>query len=182
MSETINGTEPYRTLKWPVEAKTPLHNSRETRAHPVLTAWRLTYTVSPVRRRQKMHDSHAMSQVRERPGPRDLPLLGTTTPFIGKDLLRTFGGLIAEHGPPVGVHLPFGHRLVKVAHRDGVEQVLRSGRENYVKGSVYDGVQINWNQSDTHQPTLFKRRLSMTRFQAEEDWLVEINHAHHAIT
>jgi cytochrome P450 len=40
------------------------------------------------------------------------------------------------------VRLPFGRRLVLVAHPDGVERVLRSGRKNYVKGSVYDGTRI----------------------------------------
>ena len=29
-----------------------------------------------------------------------------------------------------------------VAHPDGMAQLLRSGRENYVEGSVYDGARI----------------------------------------
>ena len=80
--------------------------------------------------------------MRELPGPRGLPLLGTIGPFLGRDLLQPFGELVTEYGPLFQVRLPFGHRLVMVAHPDGVERVLRSGRENYVKGSVYDGTRI----------------------------------------
>lgn len=106
-----------------------------------------------------MHDSYTMSRVRELPGPRGLPLLGTITPFIGKDLLHAFGGLVAEYGPLFGVHLPFGHRLVMVAHPDGVEQVLRSGRKNYVKGSVYDGARLLLGQGlVTSEGTLWRRQ------------------------
>ena len=33
-------------------------------------------------------------------------------------------------------------RLVMMAEPDGVERVLRSGRDNYVKGTVYDGTRL----------------------------------------
>ena len=78
----------------------------------------------------------------ELPGPRGKPLLGTVGPFLGKDLLKPFHDLVADYGPLFQVRLPFGHRLVMVAHPDAVEHVLRSGRDNYVKGSVYDGTRI----------------------------------------
>ncbi len=78
----------------------------------------------------------------ELPGPRGKPLLGTVGPFLGKDLLRPFRDLVAAYGPLFQVRLPFGHRLVMVAHPEAVEHVLRSGRDNYVKGSVYDGTRI----------------------------------------
>ncbi len=79
---------------------------------------------------------------RELPGPRGKPLIGTVGPFLGKDLLKPFLALVAEYGPLFQVRLPFGHRLVMIAHPDAVEHVLRSGRDNYVKGSVYDGSRI----------------------------------------
>ncbi len=81
-------------------------------------------------------------RVRRLPGPRGLPLVGTIGSFLGKDLLRPFSRLVADHGPLFEVPLPLGHRLVMVAHPDAVEHVLRSGRENYVKGSVYDGTRL----------------------------------------
>lgn len=82
------------------------------------------------------------SVTRELPGPRGKPLLGTIGPFLGRDLLRPFHRFVAEYGPLFQVRLPFGHRLVMVAHPDAVERVLRSGRENYVKGSAYDGTRL----------------------------------------
>lgn len=92
-------------------------------------------TQSPVRR-------PSSPGVRELPGPRGLPLFGTVGPFLTKDLLKPFGRLVAEYGPLFRVRLPLGHRLMMIAHPDAVEQVLRSGRENYVKGSVYDGTRL----------------------------------------
>jgi len=80
--------------------------------------------------------------VRSLPGPRGMPLLGTVVPFLTSDLLKPFSQLVARYGPLFQVRLPLGHRLVMIAHPDAVEQVLRSGRENYVKGSVYDGTRI----------------------------------------
>jgi cytochrome P450 len=79
---------------------------------------------------------------RELPGPRGKPLIGTIGPFLGKDLLKPFRALVAAYGPLFQVRLPFGHRLVMIALPDAVEHVLRSGRDNYVKGSVYDGSRI----------------------------------------
>ncbi len=80
--------------------------------------------------------------MRELPGPRGKPLLGTIGPFLGRDLLRPFQRFVAAYGPVFQVRLPFGHRLVMVAHPDAVERVLRSGRDNYVKGSAYDGTRL----------------------------------------
>ena len=89
-----------------------------------------------------MSDGLVRSGVRKLPGPSGLPLLGSIGPFLGRDLLQPFRELVTEYGPLYQVRLPFGHRLVMVAHPDGVERVLRSGHENYVKGSVYDGTRI----------------------------------------
>lgn len=96
---------------------------------------------------------------RQLPGPRGLPMLGTFRPFISRDLLQSFSGLVAEYGPLFGVQLPFGHRLVMIAHPDGVEHVLRSGRKNYIKGSVYDGTRILLGQGlVTSEGALWQRQ------------------------
>ena len=43
---------------------------------------------------------------------------------------------------PRGLPLPFGNTAVVLAHPDGVERVLRSNRDNYNKGAVYDGARL----------------------------------------
>lgn len=103
------------------------------------------------------HPSEASA--RELPGPRGLPLLGTVLPFLTSDLLRPFTRLIARYGPLFQVPLPLGHRLVMVAHPDAAEHVLRSHRENYVKGSVYDGARILLGQGlVTSEGDLWRRQ------------------------
>lgn len=58
-------------------------------------------------------------------------------------MLRTFERLADRYGPVFGVQLPLGLGVaVMVAHPDAVERVLRSNRENYVKGSAYDGARL----------------------------------------
>jgi len=79
---------------------------------------------------------------RELPGPQGWPVIGTVIPFLTRDLLRPFARLIAQYGPLFQVRLPFGHRLVMIAHPVAAEHVLRSHRDNYVKGSVYDGARL----------------------------------------
>lgn len=159
ISRMTDSTEPRQILDIPVEAKTiPTQgkwNTRPLRTAPIPAYGRDT----PINKRQKMHDSYAMSRKRELPGPRGLPFLGSIRHFIGKDLLRTFSGLVDEYGPLFGVNLPMGHRLVMVAHPDGVEQVLRSGRKNFVKGSVYDGARILLGQGlVTSEGALWQRQ------------------------
>jgi cytochrome P450 len=63
-------------------------------------------------------------------------------PFLRGDLLKPFVGFFEQYGPLFRVRLPLGHNLVMLAHPDAIEHVLRSHRENYVKGSVYDGARI----------------------------------------
>ena len=88
-----------------------------------------------------------------------MPLIGTVVPFLTSDLLQPFSRLVAEYGPLFQVRLPLGHRLVMVAHPDAVEQVLRSGRENYVKGSVYDGTRLLLGQGlVTSEGDLWRRQ------------------------
>ena len=76
------------------------------------------------------------------PGARGLPGIGVIHPFVFKGLLRTFTDYAGRFGPCYGVGLPFGHRAVVLAHPDGVERVLRGNRDNYPKGSVYDGARL----------------------------------------
>lgn len=96
---------------------------------------------------------------RKLPGPRGMPLLGTVGPFLTSNLLQPFGRLVARYGPLFEVRLPLGHRLVMIAEPDGVERVLRSGRENYVKGTVYDGARLLLGQGlVTSEGELWRRQ------------------------
>lgn len=76
------------------------------------------------------------------PGPRGLELVSTLAALAGGDLLRIFGRLGERYEPVYGVRFPMGPGVVMVAHPDAVERVLRSNRENYVKGSAYDGARL----------------------------------------
>jgi cytochrome P450 len=76
------------------------------------------------------------------PGPQGLPLIGHVTPFIRHGILGAFDLLSKRYGPMYRVPLPFGNTAIVLAHPDGVERVLRSNRENYHKGSVYDGARL----------------------------------------
>jgi len=72
-----------------------------------------------------------------------LELVSTLATLAGGDMLRTFGRLGDRYGPVFGVQLPVGLGVaLMVAHPDAVERVLRSNRENYVKGSAYDGARL----------------------------------------
>lgn len=102
---------------------------------------------------------HKGRHARQLPGPRGSALLGAIASFLGKDLLRPFSRLVGEHGPLFQVRLPLGHRLVMLAHPDAVEHVLRSGRDNYVKGSVYDGTRLLLGQGlVTSEGALWRRQ------------------------
>ncbi len=76
------------------------------------------------------------------PGPRGLSWLGTATSFLAKGILPTFVDLADRYGPSYQLSLPFGHTAVMLSQPDGIERVLRGNRENYRKGSVYDGAQL----------------------------------------
>jgi cytochrome P450 len=76
------------------------------------------------------------------PGPRGLPLIGHVTPFIRHGILGAFDSLARRYGPCYRLPLPFGNTAVVLAHPDGVERVLRSNRDNYIKGAVYDGTRL----------------------------------------
>ena len=76
------------------------------------------------------------------PGPRGLPLLGSVSPFLRHGILGAFTSLAERYGPCYRLPLPLGHTAVCLAHPDGVERVLRSNRETYPKGSVYDGARL----------------------------------------
>jgi len=76
------------------------------------------------------------------PGPRGLPLIGHVTPFMRHGILGAFDTLAKRYGPCYRLPLPFGNTAVVLAHPDGVERVLRSNRDNYIKGAVYDGARL----------------------------------------
>jgi cytochrome P450 len=76
------------------------------------------------------------------PGPRGLPLIGHVTPFIRHGILGAFESLAKRYGPCYQLPLPFGNTAVVLAHPDGVERVLRSNRDNYIKGAVYEGARL----------------------------------------
>jgi cytochrome P450 len=81
-------------------------------------------------------------RTRELPGPAGRRLVGTLASLLQGDLLKPFVRLFEQYGPLFRLPLPLGHNLVMLAHPDAVEQVLRSGQENYPKGSVYDGARL----------------------------------------
>lgn len=76
------------------------------------------------------------------PGPRGLPLIGHVTPFLRHGILGAFTSLAKRYGPCYQLPLPLGNTAVVLAHPDGVEGVLRSNRDNYIKGVVYDGARL----------------------------------------
>ncbi len=76
------------------------------------------------------------------PGPCGLPLLGSVYPFVRHGILGAFTSLADRYGPCYRLPLPLGYRAVCLGHPDGVERVLRSNRENYRKGSIYDGTRL----------------------------------------
>ena len=83
-----------------------------------------------------------MSSSQPLPGPRGLPLIGHVTPFIRHGILGAFDSLAKRYGPCYQLPLPLGNTAVVLAHPDGVERVLRSNRDNYNKGAVYDGARL----------------------------------------
>jgi cytochrome P450 len=69
-------------------------------------------------------------------------LTGHVTPFIRHGILGAFDTLAKRYGPCYRLPLPLGNTAVVLAHPDGVERVLRSNRDNYIKGAVYDGARL----------------------------------------
>ena len=69
-------------------------------------------------------------------------MIGHVTPFIRHGILGAFDSLARRYGPCYKLPLPFGNTAVVLAHPDGVERVLRSNRDNYHKGTVYDGARL----------------------------------------
>jgi cytochrome P450 len=69
-------------------------------------------------------------------------LIGHVTPFMRHGILGAFDTLAKRYGPCYRLPLPFGNTAVVLAHPDGVERVLRSNRDNYIKGAVYDGARL----------------------------------------
>lgn len=102
--------------------------------------------------------------MKELPGPRGLPLVGTIHPFLGEDFLAPLLRLFERYGPLFRLRLPLGMRLVVLAHPEAVERVLRTRRDNYVKGSVYDGARILLGDGlVTSEGPLWQRQRNLAR-------------------
>lgn len=83
-----------------------------------------------------------MTALRELPGPRGLPIVGSVLDFMRRGVFETFDRLFADHGELARMHLPGGHSVVAAAHPAAVERVLRANRDNYYKGPSYDPLRI----------------------------------------
>lgn len=80
--------------------------------------------------------------LRELPGPRGLPIIGSMVEFMRRGVFETFDRLFGEYGDMARLRLPGGHAVVAAAHPAAVERVLRSNRDNYYKGPTYDPLRI----------------------------------------
>lgn len=74
----------------------------------------------------------------EAPQPRGWPLVGNLPEVRKKGIVRFLEESWREHGDVFRVSM--GMDTLVVAHPDGLERVLASHRQNYIKGSTYDGV------------------------------------------
>lgn len=81
-------------------------------------------------------------RLRELPGPRGLPIVGSMLEFARHGVFATFDRLFAEYGDMARLRLPGGHTVVAAAHPAAVERVLRANRDNYTKGPTYDPLRI----------------------------------------
>lgn len=81
------------------------------------------------------------------PGPSSWPLVGNVIDLrAAGDLASYLDRLWRAHGDTFRFRL-FGTRAVVVAHPEALKQVLSTRRDNYVKGSAYDGVRTIVGQS-----------------------------------
>lgn len=71
------------------------------------------------------------------PGPRGLPVLGSTLDLLREGPLPCFERAWRRYGDAFSVVTP-GRRLVVLVHPDMVQHVLRTNRQNYIKGTLYD--------------------------------------------
>lgn len=81
--------------------------------------------------------------LRARPAPAvfRFPVVGNLPEIAHRGMLEFLQREWRKHGDVFRLRLGPRNVLV-VAHPDGVERVLGSGRENYVKGSTYDAVRL----------------------------------------
>ena len=124
---------------------------------------RRTPAPSPVSLRGRTYPGGPTSGV-TLPGPRGLPWLGTVHPFLFRGILGAFANFADRYGPCYRINLPFGHTAVVLSHPDGVERVLRGNRENYPKGSIYDGARLLLgNGLVTSEGSLWKRQRQLAQ-------------------
>lgn len=75
------------------------------------------------------------------PGPRGVPLLGVLPAVLRRGFIPVMEEAWRAHGDVFALQVG-RTRVVVVAHPDGVERVLRSNRDNYFKGAVYDNLRV----------------------------------------
>lgn len=78
---------------------------------------------------------------RELPGPRGWPLVGVLPAVLRRGIIPVMEEAWRDHGDIFQLRMG-GTRLVVIAHPDGVERVLRSNRDNYFKGPIYDNLRL----------------------------------------
>lgn len=75
---------------------------------------------------------------RRAPSPRGWPVVGHLPALRQNGMLPFLADCWRQHGDVFRVDM--GVRALVLAHPDAIERVLASHRDNYVKGSTYDGV------------------------------------------
>jgi cytochrome P450 len=81
----------------------------------------------------------ATTGLREVPGPRAWPIIGDPAGLrAARDLLRFYEGYWHRYGDIYRVPM-FGMSMLVITHPDAIKHVLWTKRQNYIKGSGYDG-------------------------------------------
>ncbi len=121
-------------------------------------------------------EDNAASPVSARPlpRPRGLPGIGVAHHFLRKGILRPFVDFARQLGPCYQLDLPFGQTAVVLSHPDAVARVLVGNRENYPKGSVYDGARLLLgNGLVTSEGAFWARQRQLSQPAFKQDRLVD---------
>jgi len=114
--------------------------------------------------------SETPADARPLPRPPGLPGIGVAHHFLRKGILRPFVDFARTLGPCYRLDLPFGQTAVLLSHPDAVTRVLVGNRENYPKGSVYDGARLLLGNGLVTSEGAFwarQRRLSQPAFKQD---------------
>jgi cytochrome P450 len=100
---------------------------------------------------------------------RGLPFIGNVTEIAREGMLGFIEREWRRHGDIFRIRAG-GRSMVIVAHPDGIERVLASNRENYVKGPTYDSMRMLTGEGlltlDGH-PWLKRRKLEQPAFHRD---------------